>query len=170
MVEIKNLGPKGRQRSDLLPTLREEHPFSLFREQFNRLFDDFFFGRELAPLRMTDPWYGAFQPHIDVKESDTEITVSAELPGMDEKDIEVLLSGDALTIKGEKKEEKEDKNKHYYRMERRYGSFQRTIPLPVEIDAKKADASFKKGILHVTLPKTARAKEAVKKITVKSEK
>jgi HSP20 family protein len=169
MVEIKNLSPKGRDRNSLLPSLREEHPFNLFREQINRLFDDFFFGRELTPFR-AEPWYGAFQPHIDVKESAKEITVSAELPGMDEKDIEVLLSGDSLTIKGEKKEEKEEKENNYYRMERRYGSFQRVIPLPVEIDTKKVDASFKKGILHVKLPKTTQAKSSAKKITVKSEK
>lgn len=170
MVEIKNLERKERERDSLLPSLRDEHPFNLFRDQFNHLFDDFFFGRELAPFRAAEPWFGTFQPHIDVKESDKEITVSAELPGMDEKDIEVLLSSDSLTIKGEKKEEKEEKEKSYYRMERRYGSFQRVIPLPVEIDTKKVDASFKKGILNVRLPKTAQAKAAAKKIPVKSEK
>jgi len=170
MAEIKDLASRGRGKDSLVPSRREGHPFSLFREQINRLFDDFFFGREPAPLRAAEPWYGTFQPSIDVRESEKEITVSAELPGMDEKDIEVLLSGDALTIKGEKKEEKEEKEKNYYRMERRYGSFQRVIPLPVEIDTKKVDASFKKGILHVKLPKTAQAKAAAKKIAVKSEK
>lgn len=170
MVEIKNLVSKGRERGSLLFSLSEEHPFSLFREQFNRLFDDFFLERALAPSRGADPWYGTFQPHIDVRENEKEITVSAELPGMDEKAIEVLLSGDSLTIKGEKKEEKEEKEKNYYRMERRYGSFQRVIPLPAEIDAKKVEASFKKGILYVLMPKASQAKASAKKITVKSEK
>jgi HSP20 family protein len=170
MIQIKDLVEKGRGKDSKLFSLREEHPFSLFREQINRLFDDFLYGRERAPLQTAESWYGSFQPSIDVRENEKEITVSAELPGLDDKDIEVLLSGDALTIKGEKKEEKEEKEKNYYRMERRYGSFHRVIPLPVEIDTKKADATFKKGILHVKLPKAAKAKSSAKKINVKSEK
>jgi len=170
MVQIKDLVAKGRGKDSPLPSLREEHPFSLFREQINRLFDDSFFGREWTPLRTAEPWYGTFQPSIDVRENEKEITVSAELPGMDDKDIDVLLSGDTLTIKGEKKEEKEEKEENYYRMERRYGSFQRVIPLPVKIDTKKVDASFKKGILEVKLPKAAQAKSSARKISLKREK
>jgi len=88
---------------------------------------------------------------------------------MDEKDVEVLLSDDALTIKGEKKEEKEDKGKNYYHVERSFGSFQRVIPLPPGIDFQKAEAAFKKGILSISLPKTAEAKARGKKIAIKSE-
>jgi HSP20 family protein len=102
-----------------------------------------------------------------VSETDKEIKVSAELPGMDDKDIDVSLTRDALTIKGEKKEEKEDKGKDYYKMERSYGSFTRSIPLPVEVDTDKVQATFKKGVLEITLPKTAKAIQETKKIPIK---
>ncbi len=156
----KNLTPSIKKS---LPIKREERDiFSLFREEMNRLFDNFFRGFEIEP-------FGTFRPSVNVVEDEKEIRVSAELPGIDEKDIEVSLSKDSLTIKGEKKEEKEDKGKNYYRMERSYGSFSRTIPLPVEIDADKVKAQFKKGVLTVTLPKTAKAIKETKKIPVKAE-
>ncbi len=167
MVEIKNLEPRKRERRSQLPVTREEHPFNFMQREINRLFDGFF-GYEPVLFRTSDDRYGGFTPHVDVTENEKEIVISAELPGMDEKDIEVLLSGDSLAIKGEKKEEKEETKKNYYRMERRYGSFHETIPLPSEIDVNKIDASFKKGILSVKLPKTEAAKSAVKKIPVKS--
>jgi HSP20 family protein len=135
----------------------------------NRLdfFDDFFrggFGLEPVERRL-----GAFTPSVDVSEDDKQVKVTAELPGMDEKDIDVSLSKDSLTIKGEKKEEKEEKKKDYYRMERSYGSFSRTIALPVEVDTDKVRAEFRKGILTVTMPKTSKAIEETKKISVKAE-
>jgi HSP20 family protein len=130
------------------------------------LFDNFFRGFDLEPLESR---FGTFAPHIDISESDKDITVSAELPGMDEKNIEVSLSDDMLTIKGEKKEEKEDKGKDYYRKERSYGSFSRTIPLRVEVQADKVDATFKKGVLTVTLPKSEKALKAAKKVAIKAE-
>jgi HSP20 family protein len=88
---------------------------------------------------------------------------------MDEQDIDVSLSRNSLTIKGEKKEEKEDKGKDYYHMERSYGSFSRIIPLPVEVDEASIKASFKKGVLTIRLPKTTKAVEEIKKISVKVE-
>lgn len=160
----KNLTPTIKKS---LPIKREERDlFSLFREEMNRLFDNFFRGFEIEPF---ETGFGTFRPSVNVVEDEKEIKVSAELPGVDEKDIEVSLSKDSLTIKGEKKEEKEDKGKNYYRMERSYGSFSRTIPLPVEIDADKVKAQFKKGVLTVTLPKTAKTIEETKKIPVKAE-
>lgn len=150
-----------------VPVRREEfHPFSLLRREIDSIFDRFFRGFELEPFRGR---FGAFSPSIDVKESDKEISVSAELPGMDEKDIDVSLTRDSLTIKGEKKEEKEEKGKDYYRMERSFGSFSRTIPLPAEVDLDKAKAEFKKGVLTVTLPKSEKALKETKKIPVKAE-
>jgi HSP20 family protein len=150
-----------------VPVRREEyHPFSLFRQEMNTLFDNFFRGFDLEPFSGR---LGAFSPHIDVKESDKDIAIIAELPGMDDKDIHVSLTRDSLTIKGEKKEEKEEKGKDYYRMERSFGSFTRTIPLPVEIDTDKVKADFKKGVLTVTLPKTATAIKEKKKIPVKAD-
>lgn len=111
----------------------------------------------------------SFTPHVDVSENDKEIRISAELPGMNEKDIDITLNHDSLTIKGEKKEEKEDKGKDYYRMERSYGSFFRTIPLHVEVESDKAAASYKKGVLTVKIPKSPKAIEEKKKISVKVE-
>jgi HSP20 family protein len=88
---------------------------------------------------------------------------------MNDKDIDVSLTKDSLTIKGEKKEEKEDKGKNYYRMERSFGSFTRTVPLPAEVDTEKAKADFVKGVLTVTLPKTPKAIKDTKKIPIKAE-
>jgi HSP20 family protein len=150
-----------------VPVKREEYnPFALLRREVNSLFDNFFRGFEMEPFMGR---LGTFSPSIDIKESDKEIKVSAELPGMNDKDIEVSISKDSLTIKGEKQEEKEDKGKDYYRMERSYGSFSRTIPLPAEVDTDKVKAEFKKGVLAVTLPKTPRAIKETKKIPVKTE-
>jgi HSP20 family protein len=104
---------------------------------------------------------------VDVAEMEDEIKVSAELPGLDNEDIDVSLSDDVLTISGEKKEEKEEKGKNYYRSERSYGAFRRDIPLPSQVDADKVDAVFQKGVLTITLPKTAEAK--AKKVTVKAQ-
>jgi HSP20 family protein len=149
-----------------VPARREDfNPFALFRQEMDSLFDRFFRGFEMEPSRAR---MEAFTPSIDVKESDKEIKVHAELPGIDEKDIDVSLSKDALTISGEKKEEKEDKGENYYRVERSYGSFTRTVPLPVEIDTEKVKAEFKKGVLTVTLPKTAKAIKQTKKISVEA--
>ncbi len=147
-----------------------EHPFASFQREMNKLFENFFGGVDLAPWASLERRAAAtFTPRVDVSETDKEIKVSVELPGMDEKDIDVSLTRDTLTIKGEKKEEKEDKGKDYYRMERSYGSFTRGIPLPVEVDTDKVHATFKKGVLQVTLPKTAKAIQETKKISVKAE-
>ena len=109
-----------------VPVKREEYnPFSLLRQEMNSVFDNFLRGFELEPFAGR---FSAFSPSVDVKETDREIKVSAELPGMNDKDIDVSLTKDSLTIKGEKKEEKEDKGKNYYRMERSFGSFTRTSP------------------------------------------
>lgn len=141
-------------------------PFDTFRHEMDTLMENFFGGFEQRPLtRRAD----TFVPHVDVVDTDKEIMVSAELPGMDEKDIEVSLMGESLTITGEKKEEKEEKGKDYYRSERSYGSFSRTIPLPADIDAEKVAASFKKGVLTIKLPKTKRAIEEQRKISIKAE-
>lgn len=160
----KNVVPSEKKP---LPVQREEaNPFALFRQEMDRLFDNFFSGVEMEPFKGR---FGTFSPSVDIKESDREIRISAELPGMDDKDIDVLLNRDSVTIKGEKKEEKEDKGKDYYRMERSFGSFTRTIPLPAEVDMDKAKADFRKGVLTVSLPKTARAIKETKKISVRAE-
>jgi len=150
-----------------VPVRREsDHPFVLFRKEFDDLFDNFFRSFDMQPF---EGRIGAFSPKVDVTENEKEFNISAELPGMDDKDIDVSLQNDMLTIRGEKKEEKEDKGKDYYRMERSYGYFSRTIPLPVEVETDKVDAKFKKGVLTITLPKTAKAVAETKKISVKVE-
>jgi HSP20 family protein len=107
-------------------------------------------------------------PAVDITETEKGYKVVAELPGMDEKNIEVKIANSMLTIKGEKQEDKEQEKPDYYIRERSFGSFERTFPVPDGVELDKADASFKKGVLTVTLPKTAEAQKAEKKITVKA--
>jgi HSP20 family protein len=147
-----------------------EYPFASFQREMNKLVDNFFGGFNLSPWTPLKRGLDTtFTPRVDVSETDKEIKVSVELPGMDQKDIDVSLTRDTLTIKGEKKEEKEEQGKDYYRMERSYGSFTRSVPLPVEVDTDKVQATFKKGVLDITLPKTARAIQEMKKVPVKSK-
>lgn len=152
-------------KSDLPMKRQEYDPFSLLRYEMETLFDSFMRSFDLEPFESRL----AFNPKVDITESDKEIRVSAELPGMDEKNIDISLGKDSLTIKGEKKQEQEEKGKDYYRMERSYGSFSRVIPLPEEIDSAKVDAHFRKGVLTVVLPKTVKAVESKKKIEIKGE-
>lgn len=152
-------------------------PFENLRREIDRLFDDFHpFGWRLPVTR--SPFDLAFHrlsgagwpvaPAIDLAEKEKQYEITAELPGLDEKDVEIGLSGRTLTIKGEKKEEKEERQKDYYMSERRYGSFQRAFQLPEGVDADKIDATFSKGILTVRLPKTVGAQRAEKKISIKA--
>jgi HSP20 family protein len=166
--KVKDMVPAG-QASVTPPARREEEVplFSLQRE-VNRLFDDFFRGFDLRPLRVAEEGWGGFSPKMDLEETEKEYRITAELPGVEEKDVEVLLTGNSLTLKGEKKEEKEEKGKSFYHVERSYGSFQRTVPLPDGIDLKKVDAEFKSGVLTVKLPKTSEAKKTGKKVPIKS--
>ncbi len=143
------------------------HPVERLHDEMDALFDDFFSGFSMEPFEGRKA--GPFSPNIDVSETDKEIKVSAELPGMDDKDIDVSLNRESLTIKGAKKEEKEDRGKDYYHVERSYGSFSRIIPLPVEIESDKAEAHFKNGVLTINVPKSAKAIETKKKITIKAE-
>jgi HSP20 family protein len=155
---------------------RAWHPFESFRREIDRLFDDFGlgfrrpFGRSpfaAEPLfRRELTW--PTMPAVDVVESEKAYEITADLPGMDEKNIEVKVADGVLTIKGEKQEEKEEKKKDYYLQERSFGSFQRSFELPESVDSDKIEASFKKGVLTVTLPKSAEAQKAERKIAVKA--
>lgn len=152
-----------------VPARSEEgDPFYALQRRMDRLFDDFFNNFGLARFGPFGESWGAFSPRLDLSESEKELRVSAELPGLDENDIQVSLAQNVLTISGEKKEEKEDKGQNYYRMERSYGSFQRSIPLPCEVEGDKVEATFKNGVLTVTLPKTAEAQKRTKKISIKA--
>jgi HSP20 family protein len=142
-------------------------PFSAMRAEMDRVFASFLgrsFGRFPALARGQDS--GAVVPSIDVRETETELVVEAELPGMDERDISVTLNNGVLTLKGEKKAEREEKKDDYHLTERSYGSFQRSFRVPDTIDADKVRAVFEKGVLKVTLPKRPEAVKAEKRIPI----
>lgn len=169
---MKNLIPWRKKDQSITPAGESANPFELLHRQMNELFEDFV--SDSRPSLFPDLWHGsrewsAVSPRFDVSETDEEVSVSAELPGMEEKDVEVTLDERSLTVKGEKKQEHDETRKNYYLSERSYGQFQRTIPLPEGIDKDKAKAQFKKGVLKVTLPKTAQAKKERQRITVTSE-
>jgi HSP20 family protein len=130
---------------------RELDPFRGFRTQLDTLFEDWF-GRNMG---------GTLAPRIDVSETAEELTLTVELPGVEEKAIDVSLSGNQLTIKGEKKSEHEDKKDEggrvFHRIERSYGAFQRTMTVPFDAEPDKVSAQFKDGVLTITLPKPAEA-------------
>jgi HSP20 family protein len=141
---------------------RGSDPFNYLRNQIIRVFDDFWGESWLEPRREA----AGFWPQVDVTETDKEVKVSAEIPGVEPKDIDVSVEDGMLTIKGEKKYEREEKEKGQYRTERSYGSFKRAIELPAEVDESKAKAEFKKGVLRLTLPKRPGAPSRRKKIPV----
>jgi HSP20 family protein len=141
-------------------------PWRPFREleEWERRFDDLF-GRPSWRVPVEER---GWMPAVDVFEKEDKFVVKAELPGMKEEDIDVSVIGDTLSIKGEKKTETEIKDENYYRCERSYGSFYRSIPIPSNVDANKIEASFEDGILEVALPKSAKVKP--KKIAVSAKK
>lgn len=145
------------------------HPFRTLQREMNELFSDFFTGVPFRRMELPHFPGGFISPDIDVSETDKAFKVAAELPGLDEKDIEVSVHDGVLTVKGEKKAEKEEKGETFHRLERSYGAFQRSLSLPSGVDEGKISASFEKGILTVTVPKTAKAAAAKKKIAVKSK-
>lgn len=149
---------------------RQEEELALARpfDWPERWFEEFFNDFGLAPFAPFEMAWGEFSPRVDVVETEKELQVKAELPGLSEKDIQVSLSPDALTLSGEKKVEEEHRSGNVYRMERSYGTFRRTIGLPVDVDTEKAEAVFKNGVLTITLPKVAAGK-STRKIKVKTE-
>lgn len=152
-------------------------PLEHFRRDIDRFFDEFrpfdwrlpvsrpLLGLDMPRLRSPE-W--AVAPAVDVVEKDNEYEITAEMPGIDEKNIDVKLANRTLTIRGEKQEDKEEKGKDYHLSERRYGSFQRSFALPEGVDVNGIEASFTKGVLTVRLPKSEDARKAEKKISVKS--
>jgi HSP20 family protein len=137
-------------------------PFVAMQKEINRMFNEF--GRGW-PTRFAE---GEVSPRIDVAETDTAIEVTAELPGIDEKDVDVVLRDDVLTIRGEKKSEREEKKTDFHLVERSFGSFARSIRLPFEADSEAVKANFAKGLLKVTIAKPAQVKEKTVKIPVRS--
>jgi HSP20 family protein len=124
-----------------------------FKREMDRLFDRF-----LEPVWPEMPALGEWEPKLDVTENKDAITVKAELPGVEQKDISISIQEGVLTIKGEKQAEKEEKDKRHHRIERSYGAFYRSVALPAAVDSSKAAATFKDGVVTITLPKAAEAK------------
>jgi len=150
----------------------ESHPIAALHRQMDDLFDSFFGDFEgfmqwpsMSRMEGLDP----VMPRVNVSESDKEVRVSAEMAGMDEKDINVTLENNQLVIEGEKKSEQEDKSENYYLSERSYGRFHRSVPLPEGIDRDQVKATFKKGVLDVRIPKTEVAPPKGRKIEITGE-
>ena len=160
-MKIKDMVPT-KMRSPLRRR-EEKNPFLSLRQEMNRLFDSSFDDFSIRPFKET--WERTF-PQVNIKENDKEIEVSAELPGMDQKDVDISLYNNVLTIQGEKKQKKEDKEGDYYHMECSYGSFHRDIALSSEVDESKIKADFKNGVLKITLPKKEEARRKAKKIEI----
>lgn len=162
------------KKAELAATAQAWQPIETLKKEIDRLFDNFGHDFWRSPFRA----FAEFEPlwssklaasfAVDVTETDKAYEITAELPGMEEKNIDVKVVNGVLTIKGEKKDEREENKKDYYVSERRYGSFERHFRLPDGVDADKIEANFKKGVLTVTLPKKAEAQKPAKKIDIKA--
>ncbi len=155
-------GPREAARSE-----RADTPLELLHREVDRLFDDFVRGFELPSLR-SELRERRIVPDVDVVESDKDIRLSAELPGVEEKDIEVTLAEGVLRIRGEKKVEEEEKGKDYLRVERAYGRFERALAMPAGIDEDNVRATFRNGVLTVTVPKKAEAGPSARRIDIRA--
>ncbi|MER8774758.1 Hsp20/alpha crystallin family protein [Mesorhizobium sp. M0977] len=166
-MAIRDLIPWGRENNQAPSLFRDgdRDPFLTLHREMNRLFDEAFRGFD---TRL--PSLGGFSaaraswPSVEISDGEKEIRVTAEIPGMDEKDIELLLDDGVLTLRGEKREETEDKDRQF--SERFYGRFERRIPLGYEVDEGKVNAAFRYGVLSVTRPKTERAQAKAKRIAI----
>ncbi len=179
MAEVASKVPAKTEEkaSERATALQAWRPFESLRREVDRLFEDF--DREFwrfpfrRPIFAIEPFWrreltwGA-APAVDVVEKEKAYEITAELPGMDEKNIEVKLAKGGVTIRGEKQEEKEEKNKDYYLHERSFGSFERRFAVPEGVDTDKIEASFRNGVLTVILPKKPEAVKPEKKIEVKT--
>ena len=161
-MNLQSIIPWKKEERSLARGRGDGDPFAQLQRRMNSVFEDFF-GRSSS----SDLWgddAGEFLPRVDVSETGKEVRITADLPGLDEKDVEVTVTNNMLTIKGEKKVEKEEEDGDYYYSERNYGHFERTIALPQGIDADNAKAKFKKGVLKVTIPKKPEAQSSRRKI------
>jgi len=168
MLDLKSLIPfhhNDKTREVAKPSDAPRDLFLAMRREMNHMFDNFLSGRELAPMEMSLP---TTPPSLEVTDGEKEMTITAELPGMDEKDVDVRISGDLLTIEGEKSEESEKKEGERTYSERSYGKFSRTIRLPFSITDENIDASYEKGVLNIKLEKPAEQQSKVKHIDIKT--
>lgn len=166
-MAVRDLIPWGRSRTTAPSTMTgsEVSPFLTLHREMNRLFDDVFNRFETGMPSLLSPlpsW-----PSVEVSATDKEVRVSAELPGLEEKDVELLVDEDVLTLRGEKRAETEQKERGF--SERSYGRFERVIALPYPVEEDKAQAVFKNGVLTVTLPRSAKAQERAKRIPINGQ-
>jgi HSP20 family protein len=163
-----NFMPWKSKRSDLSRADDERSPMTRFRSEMDRLFEDYF----LTPWKGMEKAWGlkrSWWPSVDVVDGDRDITIRAEIPGMEPEDVDIRISGNVLTLSGEKKEDKEERGKEgYYRSERHYGSFHRTVTLPAGCDPNQVEAEYDKGVLTIRVAKTESAKP--KRIPVTGKK
>ena len=166
-MALTELIPWKKTNKELALRREAASPFDQFRKEMDQLFANFLsdWPGRIAPM---DQHLGSFVPDVDIKETEKEVHVTAELPGLDEKQVEVTLTAGALTIKSEKREQHEEKEGDMHRAECRYGMFERTVQLPAGLDADRASATFKKGVLRVNLPKTPEAQSNRRRIPVES--
>lgn len=165
-MDMRSMLPFGRSSSPA--RTGETDPFAEMRREMDRLFERFsgeWPGRNWLPTSLGE---GLTTPRVDVAETEHGLEIAAELPGIDQKDIELDLADGILTLKAEHKEEKEskDEKKHYHLVERSHGSFMRRLAIPFEPDADKVEASFDKGVLKVKVPRSPQAEKNVKKIAI----
>jgi HSP20 family protein len=144
------------------PAVRITDPWTALRQEMNDLFSGFWNGNAGGPSVMSP----TFAPSLDVAEKDNCYELHIDVPGMEAKDLDIQVHGNTVTVSGNRKEEKEDKGKTYHRVERRSGSFSRTITLPCEVDTKEVAAEYTNGVLNVVLPKCEKARPS--KISIKS--
>jgi HSP20 family protein len=165
MEMTRDLIPRSREQSTLLAPWRDEFsPLGSFRREMDRLFDDFF--RAPALSRLGDFGSAATNwPSIDIKDRNDELLVTAEVPGLTDKDVELFVDNGILTIRGEKQTDQEEKGYS----ERFYGRFERQIPLPANVDEQHCRADFHDGLLTVRLPKSREAEESRKKIPINAD-
>lgn len=163
-MAIKDLIPMPLKKRNSLAVQKEEwNPFISIQQSMNQLFDDFFQGPSYAGA-------GSFAqsfPVVDIHDKGKNLVIKAELPGMDMKDVHIYIHDKVLTIRGEKKQEKEEKSHRSLRVERSYGSFYREIELPCLVEDEKIHAEYKHGVLKITLPKCSKVLEETKRIDVK---
>ncbi len=165
-MSVRDLIPSGRSNNRAPAPYRDDDrsPFLSLHREMNRVFDDFFRDFDMRLPMMGSASFNGGWPSIDVSETEKEVTITAELPGMEEKDVELLLQDGILTLKGEKRSETEDKDRQF--SERYYGRFERHIPLGTEVQADKVEARFKNGVVTVTLPKNPDAQPKAKRIAI----
>jgi HSP20 family protein len=168
-MNIRDLIPWSRGGREVQARREDrDDPMLALQSDVNRIFENFWRGFDLPMLGDGDGSENSMMPRIDLRETDKEVEVVAELPGMDEADLHVSVSEGMLTIRGEKKEEREREDKGYVLRERSFGRIERLVPLPAGIDPDSAKATFKNGVLTVTIAKTPEAQSAVKRIQVQA--